>query len=305
MNWTYKNYLEVRKDALSGCKKKFIYNQYNFFYAVALYEMKKFNGDYRHETDYLARCMRSKTIFWVHGFNVRSDVKKHQVFVCGEIDGICGVEAATTVFSMPKYYNISRTALVRQFLNRKIMKRENKIYDWYEKEISEIDKKMQQVTNDMSNNFCEINLDENKKVEYLLNVKEKHIKTKYGQKNKLYDENIKINYSPFDKLKTVYDLKKYSNRKEFEGCTFPLYEFKKYGHTYLFEKQDFELIENKNEAIEIGYINKWEDALILLSGQKKSRKRWVDRCKEKIKIDVENKYKTKMPPIFSRKRVKK
>lgn len=300
MKYTYKEFLKSRKDsnAPDYCMNKHHYDQYNFFYAVALDDMSKFNKEWASSKSYLARCLRSKETFWIEHFNVRCDVKKGQVFVCGQTDHIFGVEKATSVnvlFRSPKRKRSTRLA---QFFYRKQFKRERRIYDWFENEKSRLERELSENYRDMSQNLSLWEAPENKSVRYILKLRDKRIKTEFGEKFGAYKNDVSIDYSPFDRAKIHNDFKslsKIENRNEFKKAHFPLYEIKQDGMTYLLERNDFELIENHNKQIAIKYINKWEDKAIEIEQQLRARKRWLNRCLNKIKQDISQTYNIPVP----------
>ena len=301
MEYTIKEWL-----AASPLRQRKHFKQWNFFYAIALEDiaMGEGAGRWSDKPSYLCRCARTKKTFWIYQCNVRESVKKNEFFICGQTDHLFGVERATGVMTFERVKNKFKLSdgtdsRIARYLTRKQFKRERNVYAWYEGERKELQDKYDKSVRDMNENISNLQFPENKDVEYLVNVKNKRIKTYYGIENGRYNENFTILTSPYDCApqricKDEKELKKWGFLNHDEVMSFvpkfPVYVIKGELCDYVCEKDDFKLLRDNNHKFEIEYVNKWEDECIRIEGELKKRKRWLDRCLSKIKNDVYKNY---------------
>ena len=296
MKYTFKEWKAVNPNRTKLLKKHH-FNSWNFFYAIAEDHIVKPEGSekWTSKKSYLCRCFRSKKIFWVEAINVNASVKKGEIFICGQVDHLCGVEKATGVMTFQRHKEEPFEIKAKRYLFQKELRKQRRLYAWYENEKSLICQESMRNLREMNENMSSINLPENKKVEYVIKVKEKRIKTVFGLENKYYEKNFTILTSPFDMAKqriclTENDLKKWGIENHDEVMSFnpkfPLYIIKGEFCDYVCEKNDFYLFENRNEKVEISYVNKWEDREIELNKKLKAISRWLKKGLSKIKEDV-------------------
>jgi hypothetical protein len=296
MNYSYKEWKEVSPTRKKNLKKHH-FNQWNFFYAVAEQDIVKPEGDLKwtRKESFLCRCFRSNKRFWVNAINVNASVKKGEVFICGQLEHLCGVEKATGVKTFERLQSRTYEQKVRAYLTQRELKKQRRLYSWYENEKNLIQQESIRNVQDMNESMSLINLPENKKVEYVIKAKDKRIKTKYGEENNLYSNNFTILTSPFDMAKericlTEKDLKRWGflNHDEVmaHNPKLPLYIIKGEFSEFICEKQDFGLVVNHNEKIEISYVNKWEEKELELNKKMIAINRWLKKALSKIREDV-------------------
>lgn len=298
MNWTFEDYKRVRLDK-GGiiAPKKHHYEDYNFFYAKALEDMEK-RTNYHEEKEYIAKCMRSGETFWVYRNNCRDDVAKNEIFICGQSDHSFGVEKATGVFSFQRPKKLSTKSKIRQYLTKKRFKRERKVYEWYDGEISQIEEKYWAIARERQDKLCDINLKKEEikeKPSSVYMATRKGIKTEFGIESDAYindfnsDESIDLGL-----IRTKAQLNKFKNHGDFKKAQLPLYHVKRNGLHYLFEASDIKLQEAEcsqmGDSEEIAIIDEWEDAMIELDNKRRKLRRWLNKCISKIKDDVYSTY---------------
>lgn len=275
-----------------------------FRYAIAKQDMYPWDGDWANDRDaFMFTFARVGGVVgggrqFVYKMNCHQRIKKNEVFICatngnGILHSAVRSTGIMTIPPIEKNYKRrdGKDQRIASYLTRKRFKKERPIWDWFNEEMDKVQKKAQEVTQELNNSFHYIDFDSNdNKAEYLFKASKKRIKTEYGLKNGCYKNNFKLNLSPYDGIKYhSYDEVKKSidNYVNFRDAKYPLYRVEHNGHTFLFEKDDFEYIENmETSKIEVEYVNKWEDALIALQKQERALKRWRDRAMASIKDKV-------------------
>lgn len=273
------------------------FDNFDYEYFVALENIPLWDGDWSNDKLFLAKNAKNGKSVWINMCNVQNSVRENEIFIGGiyrsKFRFSVSVCRSTGCFTLPVKKKLKRNILVAREVNRIIFKRERLLYDWYESELENINKQIKKAYQEMDDNFCYLNLPENKiENRYKFKATNKNIKTKYGIEKSAYENDFELDCSPFNSkiYKDYNSLIIFRNKKEFKNAAFPLYEINYCGITYLFEKSDFELIKNYNEPFEIEYINQWEERVIELHKYAKKIRRWLNKCLHNIKVDVCKKY---------------
>lgn len=273
--------------------KDLSFKDFDYQYFKAYQDINKFDNNWASEDSYMVSSVKDGGHAWIYKCNVNNNIREGEVFI-GAVNKckfrqLISVCRGTGLVLMPKKRKLKRCTRIAIELNRVTSRKELSVYDWFEKEKEKIEERVMSVNRDLQDNFSYISVPENKDVEFKFMAKSKRIKTKNGIENNLYDSDFSLPISPYDGVihGRMSDLGRFSNKGEFSDAIFPLYEIRANGVIYLFEKNDFELVENKNEAVEIEYINKWEDELFFLERKLRNTRKWLDRCLKNIRKDAE------------------
>lgn len=287
MNYSFEDYKKARPDHDFEHKVQY-YEDYNFFYAVALEPIPK-RESWAYEDHYPCRCLRTGGFFFVSSYNARDSVDKNEVFICGQTLHLFGVERRTGTFTMPRVKKVQRHIKVKQYLTKKRFKRERNVYDWFEKEFKKIEDERTRVTREMNESFCPVEFDNPPM--YLAKTASKRIRTTYGKDKGLYESDFYLERAVVPNISNKKALDKFKNKDEVlaQSPRFPLYQVKKNGHIFLFEDGEIEMIETENQS-DVEIITEWEDNLIELDKKRIALRRWLNRCINKIKQDVYSNY---------------
>lgn len=275
------------------------FDSFDYAYFVALQDIPKWDGKWNTEESFLVKNLKTGQSDWVNHCNVQNSIANGEVFIGGvyrcNFRHSISICRGTGVSFLPKPKKYKRDTLVKQEINRRAFRRERPIWDWYDKEVGLINQQIREEYRKMNDSFCELDLDRIKKKtknKFKFFATTKSIKTKHGLEVNAYMEDFVIEADPFGGkiIKDYNEAKKCAlNYKEFKNAKFPLYEIHHNDVYYFFQKNDFELVENVTEKIELEYINQWELAVIALERKKRNCRKWLDRCLAGIRRDVEQK----------------
>ncbi len=274
-----------------------------YAYAEAMQDIQLWDKDWSREDKYLCRILKTGELKWIHSCNSKANVKKNEVFIAAIYNSkyrdsvtVC---RATGVKRFVRKELVSRDILLVREVNRVRFKRERAVYEWYDEEYSSVLEEINKANSDMKNNFTELEFgDICVENSFIFKASSKRIKTDFGSKSGAYENDFELKHSPFKgNIVSSFEKLRVKNREEFLQASFPLYEVKYRGVLYLFEKCDFEIRENKQDELNIEYVNEWEDRIISLNRKLKKIRKWRDKCLGRIKIEVSSFYGIK-PELF-------
>lgn len=303
MNYT----IEMFRNDFPKLKDEHFHKE-NFRYAIALENMDPWDGDWGHDREAFKFCFaRVGSVVgggmqWIYKMNCHQKIKKGEVFICmtNHVVLLHSAVRATGVMTLPKIYKNfkikdNKDRRISSFLFKAKWKKQQPIWNWFNAEMNKINDLAQHLTRELNQSFCYLEFNPTKPTpKFLCKASKKRIKTEYGYKNNCYNSDFEINFSPYDgeKIDCYEKVKaRYANHKNFKNAEYPIYEVERNGHTYLFEKCDLCYLEQEEvNKIEIEYVNKWEDALMVLQKKERQLKRWRDRCLKQIEDCVYKNY---------------